>query len=883
MIKKRFFLISLLVLGIGFVLTTCKEEIVVNKIKLNETALTLRPEATAQLSAAVEPSGSKAVVEWSSSDANVATIDQSGKVTAKSEGDAVILASSGGKEAKCFVTVSDLKKISVSPDSLQIAVGETEKLRFSTNPSEYKESTDVRWSSSDEKIVKVNDDGKITAIAVGRATIKARAEGKGDSCVLEVIKERIHVTGVSFSKTELTIMETEVDSLKITVLPENATKKTYSLENSDPTVARIGDKGDVLALKVGETTLTVITDDGQKTASCKVTVIPLAVKEIVLPASEYIEKVGDNKVLTVEVLPKTLPDSMKQVVWTSLNPTILEVDKNGKVTGKGKGVGKVRATHSKVSSIFAECEITVEMPPVTGVSISPTTWEGFIKETKQLTATISPENAGSKTLTWKSSNETVATVSSSGLVTAKSDGKTTITATSNNGIIAECKVTVKKRYVESVNISSTTLEMSVNEVKTLTATVTPSNATEPTLQWSSSKPNFATVDQTGKVTAVAQGTTTITASATDGSGKKATCQVTVKVIKVTSFGTDNISLSQSPLLMNIGDRFPEIIAYPSNATNKNYTVASSNSSVVQVSGKTITAKAAGKSTITLKSEDGNKTQTFEVNVDNRKIYRKRNDKLYSADCVPMPYGNNFSNLVLIAATGDNVYYGNRSTGAIYRNDTKLFTLPSDVSIEKNWVYGSIVYTVSLTADYNSTTGKYDRIYKFYQNSTLLFSQTDTDSDPYWYFYGFYQGSFYTYQVDSRKQTKETKIIAYKNGVQTGTYNVTNASLSAAMYATAANGKLYWINDEDNTLYENETVKFSTLPVESPTIVATNGGNVYLYKSYKVYKNNSSTPLFETSVYGDGFILRGNDILYHNSGYKNGQKISGYNDSWIVEE
>jgi len=160
---------------------------------------------------------------------------------------------------------------------------------------------------------------------------------------------------------------------------------------------------------------------------------------------------------------------------------------------------------------------------VTSVTLSSTTLSMVKDETKTLTATVSPSNATNKTVSWSSSNTSVATVSN-GLVTAVAAGQATITATAD-GKSATCSVTVSNPEVkvQSVSLSESSVEIIKGESLTITATVSPSDATNPDVTWSTSDANVATVKD-GVITAVGSGKTTITATA---DGVSSTCEVTV--------------------------------------------------------------------------------------------------------------------------------------------------------------------------------------------------------------------------------------------------------------------------------------------------------------------------------------------------------------------
>ena len=229
----------------------------------------------------------------------------------------------------------------------------------------------------------------------------------------------------------------------------------------------------------------------------------------------------------------------------------------------------------------------------------------------QLKATVAPDNATDKTVTWSIDKTSVATVDATGKVTAVAGGEATITAKAGDKT-ATCKVTVKANVVAvtSVKLDKTELALTVGDAAVqLKATVAPDNATDKTVTWTSDKPAVATVDATGKVTAVAGGEATITAKAGD---KTATCKVTVKapVVAVTS-----VKLDKTELALTVGDAAVQLKAtvLPEDATDKTVTWSIDKTSVATVDATGIvTAVAEGEATITAKA--GDKTATCKVTV-----------------------------------------------------------------------------------------------------------------------------------------------------------------------------------------------------------------------------------------------------------------------------
>lgn len=194
----------------------------------------------------------------------------------------------------------------------------------------------------------------------------------------------------------------------------------------------------------------------------------------------------------------------------------------------------------------------IEMPVtyVKKISLNSNSITLDVSKPHQLTATVTPANATDKSVTWSSSNTSVATVNNSGLVTAKSPGTVTITCKANDGsgVSATCTVTVVI-LVENITLNNSSVTLEESKTHQLTATVTPSNATDKSVTWSSSNTSVATVSSSGLVTAKTAGTATITCKANDGSGKSASCKVTVEStptnpdIYITSIQSGNADLT----------------------------------------------------------------------------------------------------------------------------------------------------------------------------------------------------------------------------------------------------------------------------------------------------------------------------------------------------
>lgn len=270
---------------------------------------------------------------------------------------------------------------------------------------------------------------------------------------------------------------------------------------------------------------------GEKTIQIKALPPSIPPPKPILVTKITISKVGLTRytdttlALTATVSPATATN--KDVIWTTNKIDIATVDESGLVTFIAPGKVTIKATAADGSKKSASVTFTVKQL-VANLSLNYSEFE--LIRTKKLTlkATAMPVNATLKTVTWSSSDKTIATVSSKGVVTAKKAGEVTITAKAKDGSAetATCTITVIPIYETSVKLSKTSLKLEQGKSATLKATLTPKVNDYKTVVWASSDPEIATVDSKGKVVAKSRGTCTITAT-TKGKELVATCAVTV--------------------------------------------------------------------------------------------------------------------------------------------------------------------------------------------------------------------------------------------------------------------------------------------------------------------------------------------------------------------
>jgi len=324
--------------------------------------------------------------------------------------------------------------------------------------------------------------------------------------------QEILASSVILDETSIYIQIGQSIRLVASVLPENTTDKTILWSSSDESVA-IVEGGLVTTLNVGQANIKAVC--GNKSATCVVNVTPIDVIEVTLDKKDISMKASETVTLTATVKPDDATD--KTVSWTTSDASVATVD-NGVVTAKKVGSATITA---KAGDKEATCSITVVATTVTSVTLDRTSASLKAGETVTLTATVKPDDATDKTVTWTTSDASVATVDN-GVVTAKKVGTATITAKAGDKE-ATCSITVVATLVTSVTLDKTSASLKAGETVTLTATVKPDDATDKTVSWTTSDASIATVDN-GVVTAKKVGSATITAKSGD---KEATCSITV--------------------------------------------------------------------------------------------------------------------------------------------------------------------------------------------------------------------------------------------------------------------------------------------------------------------------------------------------------------------
>lgn len=435
-----------------------------------------------------------------------------------------------------------VESVSLDQNEISVGVGETVTLTATVLPDEATEKT-VVWSSAKTAVAKVHN-GIVTGIGSGRTTIEAEAGGVTDTCTVTV-KSRLAAVVPAVQKTgdnEITVSwDTVASAVSYDLYRRNRNGEAYVKIAENISGSSYIDKelaGGVYNYKVvakPAASEEFLLESIQSNASASITIL-VAVTGVSLNHSQGKIEVGSFVDITATVLPETATN--RNVTWSTEDNKIATVS-NGRITGVG--VGKTKITvETEDGGKTAEYSVEViekqdgSTIAVTGVRLSHSQGEIEVGSFVDITATVLPETATNKDVTWSTGDKKIATVSN-GRITGVGVGTTTITVTTEDGDkTAEYSVKVIAKQggngnqavkVSELKISEKLLQLKLKETKTLVITVLPGNAGK-NVTWKSENEKIATVEN-GQVKAVGMGTTTITATAKDGSGKSISCSVKV--------------------------------------------------------------------------------------------------------------------------------------------------------------------------------------------------------------------------------------------------------------------------------------------------------------------------------------------------------------------
>ena len=574
------------------------------EVFLDKTSLTMVLNDTYQLTPSVSPEDAYASYEWWTSNANIVSVDDQGNLRARSIGTATIaVTTSNGISTLCTVNVIAVPiRITLDKTDFNMHIGDEVTLRKTVVPSNA--VSEYKWSSSNTAVATVDQNGKITAKALGDTSITVKSDNEiSASCIVHVKKQP---ESIRFAESEKQMAVGVPEVFEVIPTPEDAYADcTFSSSNAN--IAVIDANGRVTPRAVGNCVITAVTGNG-KTATCNLTVSaqPSSIRINESNSGVAITlQIGKSKQLTTTILPA---NAYTTCTWESSNTDVVKVDENGKITGVSVGTSEVtvKTSNGKQDKRVIICG---EVP--TGISISKSEITMNLEEQTEVYAILESDYAVADLIWTYEINGTIsASVNArTGNLVIKSAraGRSVITVTTDNGLTANCVVNVVPSVKSIVILNSPQpIKMNPGDKASIIKRVTPASI-QTVYTWTSSNEDVATVDANGLVSAVNVGKAIITVTAENG--VKASCEVDVCPLP------DSITLDKSSLSLKNNEYYTfEKTLYPENSYSPTYTWKSSDTNVATVDayGK-IMGRDTGTAVITVTTKNG-KTASCTVNV-----------------------------------------------------------------------------------------------------------------------------------------------------------------------------------------------------------------------------------------------------------------------------
>jgi len=491
---------------------------------------------TLPLQATVRDAGGQTMsgpaVIWSVQDSSVATVSEAGVVTARAVGSTQVAASANGKSGLASVTVMPVPvaSVSVSPARIDLQPGAHAALTAVAYDAAGRtlDGRAIVWASSNTAVATVDASGTVIAVATGAASITATSEGVSGSSAASVAIPAI--ASIAIQPRSATIQRGGTAQLTANVTDASGASvsdRVPTWTSSDASVAIVSASGLVTAVAPGSARIAAALDGVTDSVSISVVAVPVG-SVTVQPATASLAA-GQSVTFTATV--KDVNGAVvtdRTVVWTSSNAAVASVTQSGAVKALASGTATISATSEGSTGSAA---LTVTSAPVASISIQPPGLTLQRNTSSTLSATV--KDAGGtvltgRTINWTSADTTIARVSSTGVVTARNLGMTSITATSE-GKSASATLTVTTGPVDHIVITPGSItNLREGHSAQLAATAVDANGdTIPgaVFTWRSNNSYIAVVSSTGKVTGVHSGSTTITATF---SGKTGSASVQVR-------------------------------------------------------------------------------------------------------------------------------------------------------------------------------------------------------------------------------------------------------------------------------------------------------------------------------------------------------------------
>ena len=512
------------------------------QVVLNETQHNAIVDDVFTLTAKVMPEKAAQNVVWTMDKTNILQDLGNGKFKTLKAGEVTLTATAqdgSGMKATCHVSVKNPMATQVVLNKTQHNAIVDDVFTLTAQVMPEKAAQNLVWTMDKTNILQDLGDGKFKALKAGEVTLTATAQdGSEVKATCRVVVKNPVATRVVLNETQHNAIVDDVFTLTAKVMPEKAAQNVVWTMDKTNILQNMGN-GKFKALKAGEVTLTATAQDGSEVkATCHVTVKNPMATQVVLNETQHNAIVDDVFTLTAKVMPEK---AAQNVVWTMDKTNILQDLGNGKFKTLKAGEVTLTATAQDGSGVKATCHVTVKNPMATQVVLNKTQHNAIVDDVFTLTAKVMPKKAA-QNVVWTMNKTDILQNMGSGKFKALQAGEVTLTATAQDGsgVKATCRVVVKNPMATQVVLNETQHNAIVDDVFTLTAKVMPEKAAQ-NVVWTMDKTNILQNMGNGKFKALKAGEVTITATAQDGSGVKATCHVIVVPPTALDFKKDDAS------------------------------------------------------------------------------------------------------------------------------------------------------------------------------------------------------------------------------------------------------------------------------------------------------------------------------------------------------
>ena len=486
--------------------------------------------------------GANGALRWESANPTIATV-ANGVVTGVSAGSTTIRASAVGDArvtATTQLTVATPRSVVIDNPPAVLFLGDERQFAATVDVDEG-ESRTLEWSSGNPTVATVTTGGRVIAVGLGSAMIRVRStafDRMKDSVLVQVQVPRI----VTVSPATATLGLGQTRTLSAQVQIEEGMSTAVTWRTANPSVAMVASNGTVTGVSQGTTVVTAVSvADTTRRGTATITIIPL-VRDVEVQPSATSIFTGDTRQLVANVSGDA--GANQAVTWRSGNSAVATVSSSGLVTGVAPGTAMITAVSVADTTRQSTSIVTVRSAPQ--VTVSPSTATVEPGEQVQLAAAVQADAGVSTAVTWRTSSAATATVSASGLVTGVANGTATITAVSvaDTSRRASATVTVNTLpSVRSVSVSPSAVNLQSGQTVQLVPNVTVSNGASTAVTYRSDNPSVATVNFSGLVTALANGSATVTVTSSADPTRSATATITVTAVPsqlATSWATSRL-------------------------------------------------------------------------------------------------------------------------------------------------------------------------------------------------------------------------------------------------------------------------------------------------------------------------------------------------------